>query len=258
MLYQGDRTLPATKSSKSIPLVSPSTFSSLTLSIPDSCLVTVYSYSLSLSPETDNATFLVTKNSSPDSFDSLDIPGSFPELLDSPLAIYAKKKYKPVAQKVRPIATSLPEWFCIIRNIRGDPLASIPTLSLIPPPFILTGCYTLERRDFIDKVHGTDFLWPAERALMHRFMCLQNEGFTWDDTEQGHFQDKFFLPIEIPVVEHKPWVLRNIPIPPGIYEEVCSLIHRKIAAGVYEPSNSSYRSRWFCIVKKDGKSLHIV
>ena len=25
--------------------------------------------------------------------------------------------------------------------------------------------------------------------------------------------------------------------------------------GVFEPSNSSYRSRWFCVVKKDGKSL---
>ena len=183
MSYQGDRTLPATKSSKSIPLVSPATFSSLTLSIPDSCLVTVYNYSLSLSPETDNATFLTTKNSSPNSFDSLDIPGSFPESLDSPLAIYAKKKYKPVVQKVCPIATSLPEHFRIIRNIRSDPLASIPVLSPIPPPFIPTGRYTLECRDFIDKVHDTNFLWPAKRALMHHFMCLQNDGFAWDDTE---------------------------------------------------------------------------
>jgi len=33
---------------------------------------------------------------------------------------------------------------------------------------------------------------------------------------------------------------------------------RKIDAGVYEPSNSSYRSRWFCVIKKDGKSLRIV
>ena len=33
---------------------------------------------------------------------------------------------------------------------------------------------------------------------------------------------------------------------------------RKIEAGVYEPSNASYRSRWFCVVKKDGKSLRIV
>src|SRR5882762_8035341 len=262
MSYQGDRTPPAAKSSKSIPLVSLPTLSSLTLSIPDSCLVTVYRYSLSLCPETDKAMIhaLATKNRFSDSFDSLDIPGSFPTL-DSPnvpFAIYAKKKYKPVAQKVRPIATSLPERFRIIRNISGDPLASIPALSPIPPPFVPTGRYTLERRDFIDKVHDTDFLWPAERALMHHFMCLQNEGFAWDDTERGRFRDEFFPPVEIPVVEHKPWVLHNIPIPPGIYDEVCTLIRRKIAAGVYEPSNSSYRSRWFCVVKKDGKSLRIV
>ena len=31
-----------------------------------------------------------------------------------------------------------------------------------------------------------------------------------------------------------------------------------MAAGVYEPSNSSYRSRWFCVLKKGGKSLRIV
>jgi hypothetical protein len=27
---------------------------------------------------------------------------------------------------------------------------------------------------------------------------------------------------------------------------------------VYEPSTAAYRSRWFCIVKKDGKSLRLV
>ena len=36
------------------------------------------------------------------------------------------------------------------------------------------------------------------------------------------------------------------------------MIKRKINAGVYKPSNSSYRSRWFCVIKKDGKSLRIV
>ena len=29
-------------------------------------------------------------------------------------------------------------------------------------------------------------------------------------------------------------------------------------AGVYEPSNSSYQSKWFCVLKKDRKSLRIV
>lgn len=52
---------------------------------------------------------------------------------------------------------------------------------------------------------------------------------------------------------YTPWVLRNILIPPGKYQEICSIIKSKIEAGVYEPSNSSYRSRWFCVEKKNGK-----
>ena len=36
------------------------------------------------------------------------------------------------------------------------------------------------------------------------------------------------------------------------------IIKEKTEAGVYKPSNSSYRSRWFCIVKKDGKSLRLL
>jgi hypothetical protein len=36
------------------------------------------------------------------------------------------------------------------------------------------------------------------------------------------------------------------------------MIKKKIEADVYGPSNSSYCSRWFCVMKKDGKSLHSV
>ena len=86
---------------------------------------------------------------------------------------------------------------------------------------------------------------------------LHNEGFAWEDQEWGKFWEDFFPPINIPVVLHKPWVLKNIPIPPGLYPEVCRIIKSKIEAGVYEPSNSSYRSRWFCVLKKDGKSLRL-
>jgi hypothetical protein len=77
---------------------------------------------------------------------------------DLPLTIYAKRKYKPVAQKVRPIATGLSDRFRIRRAISGDPLAEIPTLLPNPPPFSPTGRYTQERYDFIEKVHPTDFL----------------------------------------------------------------------------------------------------
>jgi len=36
------------------------------------------------------------------------------------------------------------------------------------------------------------------------------------------------------------------------------IIKDKIQGGVYEPSNTTYHSQWFCIVKKDGKSLQLV
>jgi hypothetical protein len=89
-------------------------------------------------------------------------------------------------------------------------------------------------------------------------MCVQNQGFAWNDTEHGRFQEDFFPPVLMPVVEHKPWVLHNMPIPPGLYDEICKTIRTKIEAGVYERSNSSYRSRWFTVIKKDGKALRLV
>ena len=98
----------------------------------------------------------------------------------------------------------------------------------------------------------------AELQLMDYFMSVHNQGFAWDDSERGCFRPDFFLPIDIPVVSHKPWIQKNIPIPPGIYDEVCQIIKKKLAAGVYEPSNVSYHSRWFCVLKKDGKSLRLV
>jgi len=60
------------------------------------------------------------------------------------------------------------------------------------------------------------------------------------------------------MVAHIPWVEKPFRIPPAIYEEVCKMIKRKIDTGVHKPSNSSYWSRWFCIIKKNGKSLRIV
>ncbi len=87
---------------------------------------------------------------------------------------------------------------------------------------------------------------------------LQNKGFAWDDSEQGHFQEDFFLPVDIPVIPHTPWVLKNIPIPAPIYQDVCKTIKTKIDVGVYKPSNLSYHSWWFCVLKKDGKSLQLV
>lgn len=173
---------------------------------------------------------------------------------DRDISLATKKKYKPVALKVRPVLGELPAKFRIIRNITGDPLEKLPELNPNPPPFVPCGRYTQERKDLFDKLNP-GFLLPAERDLLHHFMMLHQDAFAWDDSERGHFREDFFPPVDMPVVPHTPWVLRNIPIPPGLYDQVCSVIQRKIAAGVFEPSNSSYWSRWFCVVKKDGRDL---
>jgi len=89
-------------------------------------------------------------------------------------------------------------------------------------------------------------------------MCQQNQAFTWNDTEKGQFRPNFFPPVDIPVIPHVPFIKHNIPIPPGIYNEVCVIIKKKLNSGVYEPSNSSYQSHWFCVLKKDGMSLQII
>ena len=82
-----------------------------------------------------------------------------------------------------------------------------------------------ERKDKLDKVHKEDFLLPEEQKLMHHFMMLQNQGFAWDDSERGRFHEDFFPPIDIPVVLHKPWVLKNITIPPGLHDKICRIMY---------------------------------
>ncbi len=170
----------------------------------------------------------------------------------------ATKKYKKVADKIRPVYQELPDKYRIVRDIKGDPLKNMPMLSKQPPEFVPTGRYSRERKEQMDIVHGGDFLWEEERKLVHQLIMQQNEAFAWDDTEKGSFKSEFFPPVEIPAIEHVPWVLKNIPIPPGMHTEICDFIRRKVEAGTYEPSSSSYRTRWFIVMKKDGKTFRIV
>jgi len=157
----------------------------------------------------------------------------------SPQAVYAAKRYKPVANRVKPVRTTLPEEHRIIRLQHPDPLRGMPQLPTRPPAFTPGLRYTLERRNALQATIG-DFLWPEEEKLAHELVKLQEQAFAWEEIEKGRFKDEYFAPILIPTIEHIPWALRNIPIPPGIYDRVINVIREKMAAGVYEPSSSSY------------------
>jgi hypothetical protein len=176
-------------------------------------------------------------------------------ILDDPPAASANV-YKRVANKVRPVATTLPEDFRIIRMDHPNPLAGMPPLPPCPPAFVPTGRFTQERREKM--AIGKSFLWPEEIKLAEWIVAHHNQAFAWTDDERGSFGPPYFQPINIPIISHIPWIHRQGPIPRGILQEVTKIIQEKWHSGVYEPSSSSYNSRWFCVFKKDGKSLRIV
>ena len=160
--------------------------------------------------------------------------------------------YKRVDRKIRPVPGVFPEDAKVIRQFPEDPLASLVPLPYHPPEFQENGRLTLERLKAID-LNPDKFLWPEEEKLFNHILQLHQNAFVFEDSQRGTFREDYFSPYIIPVIPHEPWAYPNIPIPPGIRERVIELLKEKIEADVYEPSQSSYRSRWFCVLKKNGK-----
>ena len=171
--------------------------------------------------------------------------------------VVTKKKYKPVAKKVKLVVTSVPNKFHIECNIIGNPLTNIPMLLPNPPLFTLIwhyqrmhDCTTDKSQQLPTTQRNETFTSP--HLTTQWSICMEQP---W--TQQ--FQDQILSPSQNPhYPTHMLWIESNIPIPPGIYDEVCVIIHKKIKSGIYECSDSAYHSCWFCMLRKDGKVLCIV
>ncbi len=147
-------------------------------------------------------------------------------------------KYRKVANRIKPVQTTLPEDFRIIRRAHPDPLADMPVLPTHPPDFVPGQRYTQERRDAMN-IDPDNFLTAEERKLADHFMLVHEEAFAWTEAEKGRFSDEWFDPILIPTIEHIPWALKPLPIPPGIRDNIIAIIKDKLDSGAYEASNSS-------------------
>jgi hypothetical protein len=165
--------------------------------------------------------------------------------------------YKPVARKVKPVPGIFPEEARVDRKIPRDPLHTLPALTTHPPDFVPSARLSLERIEIL-KVNPNGFLWPEEEKLFLHILHLNEEVIAFDEIERGTLREDYFSPYIIPTVPHVPWEFKNIPIPPGIKDEVLKLLKEKIAAGVYEPSQASYRSPWFAVKKKEAGKIRIV
>ncbi|TFK79464.1 hypothetical protein K466DRAFT_505514, partial [Polyporus arcularius HHB13444] len=146
---------------------------------------------------------------------------------------YVHTAYKRVDKKVKPVAGTMPEESRVIRQFPEDPLASLPELSPIIPDFIPTIKLTEEH---IEKMalNKDGYLWPEEEKLFLHILKLNEKAVAFQDSDRGMLRDDYFSPYIMPVVPHAAWKEANIPIAPGIKDK------------------SSYRSRYFCVLKKNG------
>ena len=97
--------------------------------------------------------------------------------------------YKKVANRIKPVATTLPEEFRIIRRIPNDPLAELPILPHKPPNFIPGKRFTQEQKIAME-VNKDGFLWPEEEKLVHHLIKVHEYAFAWTEEEKGRFSDE--------------------------------------------------------------------
>ncbi|KAJ8580869.1 hypothetical protein M405DRAFT_694915, partial [Rhizopogon salebrosus TDB-379] len=121
--------------------------------------------------------------------------------------------YKKVANRVKPVATTMPAHARIVRRFPEDPLLSLPPVSSHPPDFIPGTRLTQERMDDLG-VFSNNFLWPEEQKLVAHVLMNNELALAWDESEKGRFRDEYFPPVIIPTITHTPWVHRQPPIPP--------------------------------------------
>lgn len=88
---------------------------------------------------------------------------------------------------------------------------------------------------------------------MASVLLRNEEALAWTEEEKGGFDERYIPPLKIPVVDHTPWQDRNIRLPVKTREKVIEFLKQKIASGLYERSQSAYRSGFFAVEKKDGR-----
>jgi hypothetical protein len=165
--------------------------------------------------------------------------------------------YKPVVKKVHSIPADTPLDCRVVCELPPDPLTGLKPLPTHPPDFIPGVHFTQEHADKLD-LDPTKWLWPEELKLVCWLVNTHKLAFAWEASERSRLDERYFPPYKTPTIPHIPWSQRNIPALPSTINEVTCIIKEKIDSGVYKPSTSVYRLRWFCIVKKGGKSLCLV
>ena len=109
----------------------------------------------------------------------------------------------------------------------------------MPLEFVGGKQYTQEQNE-ANNIDPTGIIWDREKKIIHHFLLMHEDTLTWDKTEKGSFKKLYFSLVKIPVLEHIPWIQKNIPIATGIRPQVISYVKAKVDSVIYKPSNALY------------------
>ena len=165
--------------------------------------------------------------------------------------------YKTVDKKVRPVSTNLPTGMQPKMIRPDDLLDDLPMVPIHPGPYRAGKRMTASRLDAMLKTVDPSCS-ETERRMVAHVLVENEEAFAWTEEEKGHFREDLIPPYVNPMVDHVPWADRPLKLAHAAIETVVALVKEKIAAGVYERSQASYRSRFFLVSKKESGTSRIV
>ena len=152
--------------------------------------------------------------------------------------------YKRKARKINPVNTALPDGV----RPEGGPLdwvGNVQAGKRVPRGSRLTP----ERLAAMNIGGGT--LQHAELVLV-KDILFEHEGvFAFDDSEMGLLDPAIEPPVKIHTVPHQPWQQQNLRLPRAMQDAATAIVKEKLANGTLEPSQGSYRSRYFLVSKKE-------
>ena len=166
-------------------------------------------------------------------------------------------KYKTVDKKIRPVNHAMPQ--DVNPPLQRPALSRDPyqtPLTMRPPEFTPTSRITHERLEMIN-FGPSGWLTEEELKLLKHVIVLRQNSVAFCEEERGLLRHSYRQPYKIPVIAHKPWQKKPIPIPKPIMDDFVELLRKRINSGLYKQSTSSYSSPIFCVKKSNGK-LRIV
>ena len=180
------------------------------------------------------------------------------EMTDQVSAAINGAKYKKVALKHKPVAVGDPNApIPQFKEIELGTLSDLPSNPLPIEDFPFTEKFTRERVNAIMDSVPKGFLKKAEMELLMHVVGLHQKAFAYSSKERGVFNEEYFPDYVIRTVPHTPWEEKPIRFPRATEVEIIKIIKERQQGGVYEPSQSAYRSKIF-VVEKKGGTLRVV